>query len=324
MKLLFPVRLIPPVLCALLSFVLCPLAHAANAKPLPQIERVLIISVDGLRPDVLLRAEAPNIEKMYRNGAFTFWSRSTMVSLTLPTHVSMLTGVIPERHSIMWNSDLEFKTPVYPRYPTLFELAKKAGYSTAMICGKDKFDIMDKPGAIDFKFIPKTPKCENIEVVSNAVRILRENKPQVTFIHFPGVDVVGHAIGWGTPQQLAAITEADRCVGQVLATLDELKLTDSTLVILTSDHGGAGRMHGAEDARSRHTPWIAMGPGVRKNYDLTQAADLQVEVFDTFGTACAVLGITPSRPVVGKYISAIAEPPAELLQPTTRLSGSAP
>ena len=304
---------------AVVLVLLTPVVTAAQTtRPIDQIERVVLISVDGLRPDVLLRAEAPRIRRMCSEGAFTFWARSTMFAMTLPTHVSMLTGLLPERHGIMWNRDLAFKEPVYPNAPTLFEVAKARGYTTALIVGKEKFDIVDKPGTIDFKFIPSSPKCETAEVTTNAVRILREHKPDVTFIHIPGVDNVGHAIGWGTPQQLAAVTEADRAVGTILDTLTELKLTDSTLVILTSDHGGAGKTHGPDDPRSRHVPWIAVGPGIRRNYDLTLSADVQVEVQDTFSSACAVLGIVPPRAVNGKFISAIVDaPPRELLHPIT-------
>src|SRR3954467_15138990 len=110
-------------------------AIAQTTRPVPQIRRALIVSVDGLRPDVLLRADAPRIRQLYRGGSFTFWARSTPASITLPTHVSMLTGCTPEMHTIMWNGDLPLSRPVYPRVPTLFELAKKAGYTTALVAG---------------------------------------------------------------------------------------------------------------------------------------------------------------------------------------------
>jgi hypothetical protein len=93
-------------------------------------KRVLVISIDGMRSDVLLRAKAPNIRELMRHGSFTFWAESTDIAITLPTHVSMLTGVSPAKHHITWNDDKRVESSAFT-VPTLFELAKKAGYDRA-------------------------------------------------------------------------------------------------------------------------------------------------------------------------------------------------
>ena len=274
-----------------------------TTRPVPAIQRVLIISIDGLRSDVLLRAEALTIHDLYRSGSFSFWAKTTAASITLPSHVSMFTGVTPEAHAILWNGDLPLAKPVYPTAPTIFELAHRAGYSTAMVAGKSKLSVLDKPGTLDWKWYPDQPKCEDAEVTAAATSILREHQPQLMFVHLPGVDNVGHAKGWGSDEQLEAVKQADACVGQLLATIREQKLDSETLVILTSDHGGAGRTHGPEDARSRTIPWILSGPGVRKNFDLTRLGhEHDVETYDTFATACAVLGIPVTRRIDGKFV----------------------
>src|SRR5688572_31117328 len=68
--------------------------------------RVLVISVDGLRPDLLLRSDTPNMHRLFRSGCYTFWARTVPQGITLPSHTSMLTGVTPRRHGIEWNRDL--------------------------------------------------------------------------------------------------------------------------------------------------------------------------------------------------------------------------
>ena len=282
--------------------------RAPSAKPREaRAQRVIIISIDGLRPDVLLRADAPHIRQMMRDGSFTFWARSTAVSITLPTHVSMLTGVEPQVHGIHWNAGLPLAEPVYPRVSTIFELAKKAGYTTAAVTGKSKFDVLGKPGTIDHAYWPDESKSDDADVAANAQQMLRSHRPDVFFVHFPGVDNAGHKIGWGTAEQLAAVAEADAAVGALRATLAELTLAGETLIILTADHGGAGRTHGADDFRSRHIPWIAVGPGVRKNYDLTMNRELVVETYDTFATACAMLDIPVGGKRGGKFVEDILE-----------------
>jgi predicted AlkP superfamily pyrophosphatase or phosphodiesterase len=275
-------------------------------RPAPAIRRVLIISIDGLRPDLALRADTPTIHELIKEGSFTFWARTTAESVTLPSHTSMLTGVVPIRHEIQWNKDLPLLHPVYPVFPTLFELAKHAGYTTAMAAGKSKFINLAKPGSLDWQFIPTESKIEDAQVTEKALAILRDHQPQVFFVHLPSVDNVGHAAGWATDKQLAAIAGADRCVGRLLAELDELKLRGSTMILVTSDHGGAGLSHGPDDPRSRHIPWIVVGPGIRKGVDLTIYAQLTVDTEDTFCTACYVLGLHPTRlPLDGKVVMEI-------------------
>src|SRR5690349_16024485 len=98
------------------------LAAKPTTRPVDAIDRVLVISVDGLRPDLLARAYTPNLHALMQAGSFTLWARTTAVSVTLPSHVSMLTGVTPQRHEIDWNRDLPLSKPVYPRGSTLFDL----------------------------------------------------------------------------------------------------------------------------------------------------------------------------------------------------------
>jgi predicted AlkP superfamily pyrophosphatase or phosphodiesterase len=277
---------------------------AAPAAPAAD-KRVLIISVDAMRPDLALRAETPTIRSMLKKGTFTFWARTTAVSITLPSHTSMLTGVKPDRHGIVWNVDLPLKQPIYPAVPTLFELAHKAGLTTAMAAGKSKFSALAKPHTLDWSFIPNSTLTSDQSVTDQAVAMIREHQPQVLFVHLPDVDTVGHKCGWGSDEQIKAIENADAQIRRLLDALDEKHLRDRTLIIVTADHGGAGKTHGADDPRSRHIPWIVTGPGVRENYDLTLRADLTINTEDTFATACWFLDIPLPDGLDGKPVTAV-------------------
>jgi predicted AlkP superfamily pyrophosphatase or phosphodiesterase len=279
----------------------------AEDRPIPTIKRIVIISIDGCRPDLLLRAETPFIHGLLPKASFSFWARTTAESVTLPSHTSMLTGVPPVKHEIQWNKDLPLIHPVYPAYPTLFQLAKKAGYTTCMVAGKSKFINLAVPGSLDWQFIPDETKTEDADVTQQAVKMINDHQPQVLFIHFPSDDNVGHAKGWASPEQLAALAQVDSDIAQVFKALDDQKLTDSTAVLITADHGGAGRGHGPDDPRSRHIPWIIVGPGIRKNLDLTTFGDLVIDTEDTFATACYLLAIPIERKVDGKPITEIVQ-----------------
>jgi hypothetical protein len=297
-----PIRLILAfVLCAWTSGVPGP-AHAAPRRPIPALTRVLIVSVDGLRGDLALRANTPTLHALLARGSFTMWARTTDVAVTLPSHVSMLTGVSPEKHRVDWNDDQPGR---YPAWPTLLEIARQAGYTTAMAAGKSKFHALEKPGSLNWSYVPGASLVNDASVTDTAVAWIALRKPQVFFVHLPSVDTAGHKYGWGSREQLDAIAIADASIGRILDGLREQNILDSTLVIVSADHGGAGKSHGAGDVRSLTIPWIAAGPSVCANLDLTTDADLTVRTEDTFATAAYVLGLTPPQPVDGKAVMEI-------------------
>lgn len=286
-------------------------------RPIGAVDHVVVISIDGARPDLLLRGDAPNLRKLYRKGAFSFWARTTPNAITLPSHTSMLTGVNPRKHGIEWNRDLPLSEPVYPGAPTAFYHAKRHGYRTGMAAGKSKFDFLMVPGTLDAEWVPeKTVK--DTDVADAAAKIILADKPDLMFVHLAGVDTAGHAFGWGSEKQMQALANADEAVGQVIAAVEEAGLGGRTVYIVSADHGGAGRNHGPDDARSRHIPWIASGPGVKQGRDLTTDAELEVNTEDTFATALWLLGIPLDPKIDGKPVKAAfdvpADPPAELLK----------
>src|SRR5688572_28048191 len=68
--------------------------HVSSVRPIQPIERVLIISVDGMRPDLLMRANAPVMQSVLHRSSYTLHARTVDEGYTVPSHVSMLTGVV--------------------------------------------------------------------------------------------------------------------------------------------------------------------------------------------------------------------------------------
>ena len=50
--------------------------------------RVLLCSLDGVRPDAIQAANTPTIDRLVNEGAFTWRARTVMPSVTLPCHTS--------------------------------------------------------------------------------------------------------------------------------------------------------------------------------------------------------------------------------------------
>ena len=307
------------LICSILLMLLATTARAQTAKPVADITHIVIISIDGCRPDLLLRADTPVIHSILPKASFSFWARTTAESVTLPSHTSMLTGVVPSKHGIQWNADLPLAKPVYPNVPTLFQLAKKAGLTTAMTAGKSKFVTLAVPGSLDWQYVPDESKTEDPDVTDQAVAIIHDHQPQVLFVHLPSDDNVGHAKGWGTEDQLKTLHDADACIGRIIKAVDDAKLTANTAFIITADHGGFGRQHGPDDPRCRYIPWICYGPGIRQNLDLTTLDHSingkdTIDTEDTFATACYLMGIPIEKQIDGKPLKQIIQRD-ELLAP---------
>jgi hypothetical protein len=280
----------------------------------PKVGHVVIVSVDGLRPDVALRADMPTLRSLLAHGTYTFWASTTDVAITLPSHVSMLTGVNPDRHKIYWNDNRG--TPDMITYPTLFDRAHAKGLTTALVATKLKFSIFDRPGVVDHASWPTDDKGKDDVTGTTAAQYIRSYRPQLLFVHFAGADQTGHGVGWGSPEQVAAVERIDKCLGGIVTAIHDAGLADDTAIILSADHGGAGKNHGANDPRSKYIPWIASGPMFNQNLDLTtRFRDRAVRTEDTYATTCWLLGLEPGDGIDGQPVSQIAPAAStELLQ----------
>ena len=253
----------------------------ATATSIPTYaRRVLILSIDGLRPDAIALAPMPNLIGLMHNGATTLVAQTIYPSSTLPAHVSMLTGLCPAKHGVNWN-DYELGRG-YASGTDLFDLAHSAGFQTIMIVGKEKLSQVTEPTSLDiFKFIN-----DRDLVITNRITEDFPNNFGVLFIHFPTTDWMGHEYGWLSPEQLSVLRRADEALGFLLAALDTANLRNGTLIIVTADHGGHNFTHGSSLAEDMTIPWIAAGSGV-----VATTITEPVNTTDTAATAAFALGL---------------------------------
>ncbi|MCW5809124.1 MAG: alkaline phosphatase [Deltaproteobacteria bacterium] len=258
---------------------------APVAKPEP---RVVVVSVDGLRADLITPEVMPRHAKLAAEGA-TARSASTIPETdTLPSHAAMLSGVGAAAHGLTWNSYRKDRGPI--RVPTVFSAAHDRKLATAMFVGKAKLRHLLLPGSVDHFEIPRDPTCAG--VAAAAAAHFASARPHLMFVHFSDPDDAGHRSGWLSPDYLAAAKASDRCLGTLLDAIDATPMAASTLVIVTADHGGDGHSH--SDGRSqlnRRIPWIARGAGFAR----ASTIDAPVDTRDTAATVLAALGL-PALP----------------------------
>jgi predicted AlkP superfamily pyrophosphatase or phosphodiesterase len=260
----------------------------APAPPPPIMpKRVVIISEDGMRPDVLTEELAPRHFALMKEGTIAHHAETIPESDTLPSHASMLSGVGALAHGLWWNSYQSARGFIH--VPTIFSVAHDAHLTTAMIVGKPKLRHIAIPGTVDH-FERPSYLCGG--VAKRAAEYFATSKPDLMFVHFSDPDEYGHSHGWMSKEYLHAVHNSDGCLATVLAAIDASPDAASTLVIVTADHGGHGKKHSdGHVAVDRDIPWIVRGPGVGHGVVL----DESVETVDTAATTLAALGL-PALP----------------------------
>ncbi|MGH7381860.1 MAG: alkaline phosphatase family protein [Candidatus Methylomirabilales bacterium] len=265
----------------------------------PPVRRVIVISIDGARPDGLLATRTPTITRLWKQGAYSFRAQTISPSTTLPAHTSMLTGISPDRHGERDNSWWPGEATV--AVETVFSLAKSRGLKTAMVVTKEKFGFLARPGSLDhFELVPHLAP----DVVLRALAYLRSEKPHLLFMHFTDADITGHLYGWMSPEYLIALQTVDDAVEILLRTMEETRLVRETLLIITADHGGHDFTHGTTLPEDMTIPWIAVGPGVREGYEIPD----QVVIYDTAATVLLFLGIPIPAHWDGRPLRSIFRP----------------
>lgn len=250
----------------------------------PQKVRVVIISIDGLRPDAIQQAPMLNVQALAQRGAYTFGAQTIFPPVTLPSHTSMLTGQPPEVHGVLWNDYEPVRGPITTT--TIFEYAHNAGLRTVMVAGKEKFKHFEVPGTLD-AFVFATGGDN--DVLAQAA----QQEFDLMLVHLPNTDFFGHSTGWMSATYLFQLTRTDERLGAFLNALPK-----DVAVILSVDHGGLGLTHGRNIPEDMTIPWIVAGPSVKQNYAITSP----VSTLDTAATALYLLGLPVPEGMVGQVV----------------------
>ena len=116
---------------------------AAIASPAPASRKVILVSIDGLRPEFYrdTRWPMPTLRMIARRGATAVRVRGVYPSVTYPSHTTLVTGALPARHGIYYNAPFEPKGKTGAWYwyavdikvPTLWDVSRAAGLKTVAL-----------------------------------------------------------------------------------------------------------------------------------------------------------------------------------------------
>jgi arylsulfatase A-like enzyme len=249
---------------------------------------VVLVSIDGLRPDAIAAFKAETLQRLMREGSFTLAASTITPSKTLPSHTSMLTGEPPERHQVLWNNVTSAERDEI-ELPNIFSVARESGYRTAAFFSKAKFQPLQRPGTLDYSQAPGGwfGRWSSDRTISDVADYLRTSRPNLLFVHLTDPDAAGHRSGWMSAEYGRGVEAADVAVNRLMELADQTYGVGNYSLVVTADHGGHGHDHGSDDPADVTIPWIAWGQGVKPG-NLESA----VRTMDTASTVLWLLGVS--------------------------------
>lgn len=236
---------------------------------------VVVISLDGF-PGWALEdpyLPVPTLRRLAAQGVVARGMRPVNPSVTWPNHTSIVTGVTPARHGVLFNGLLVREPGVPPRIEpwrdksemvrarTLYDATHEAGLTTAQV---DWVAIWNAPTITwEFRERPEPGQtvpeemikaglisAADVKAFSNrnilwrdemwttaAVHIIRTHRPNLMLFHLLNLDSTHHRYGPRTPAGMNAMALLDAQVRRIVDAVDEAGLTARTTFFVVSDHG---------------------------------------------------------------------------------------
>jgi predicted AlkP superfamily pyrophosphatase or phosphodiesterase len=251
------------------------LSTARPQRASSESNHVVIISLDGFAGWALddPSLPVPTLRRLAARGAIAKGMRPVNPTVTWPNHTSMVTGVTPSRHGVLFNGILIRPAGLPPRIEpwrdkremvrvrTLYDAAHERGLTTAQV---DWVAIQNAP-TITWEFAerpdPKGPISRELVqagVISEedltafasrnivyrdhiwteaAAHILRQHRPNLLLFHLLNLDSTQHRYGPRTPAAMTTMAHLDGQVATIVETLEQTGMMPRTTLFVVSDHG---------------------------------------------------------------------------------------
>ncbi|MCL4423860.1 MAG: alkaline phosphatase family protein [Firmicutes bacterium] len=267
----------------------------------PLSHRVVLVVVDGLREDTSY--QMPFLNELRQKG-ISGSSRDGQPSYSKPGYAVISSGAWQETTGVTMNTH---QGPL--QVETMFQVARKAGLKTAMVADEWWGELNED--TVDFNYnyrdADSHDPATDEKAYADALKTLRQDRADLTLVHFCQVDTQGHAAGGaGTKAYLDAALHIDQFIKGIVGALDLSRDT----IIVTSDHGHltrnnrGGSGHGGWEKEVISSPLVLAGSGIRPSSLL-----LKAEQVDLAPTCTALLGLRAPAQSQGQILWAALDAP---------------
>ena len=254
-----------------------------------KVDRVVLVSVDGLRADAL--AHMPQLRALADQGEWTDSMRTVLPSLTVPAHLSMLSGRDVTAWGVGSNTldSTAAKKVVYAGMSTIFDWVRGIGRTAEAVAGADLIapDLVSSAQSFFGVDTLIATDVDGAAIERTAASRLADDAPLgLLFVHFPDVDLAGHQYGWIVPgveraaggdslgtEYLSAVQHVDSAIARLHAALAPEIAAGHAALVVTADHGGghgegctagvpAYREHCTAAAGDMTVPFVVIAAGL--------------------------------------------------------------
>ncbi len=286
-----------------------------------KVRHIILVSIDTCRADHLgcygyQSHTTPNIDAVAQQ-AVLFENAISPVPLTLPAHTSMLSGTVPAYHGV--HDNIKYK--VSSENLMLPEILQQNGFTTAAFVSSF---VLDSQFGMDQGFGTYQDEFEEShshigvnersgeEVTTLANQWLEQHHDEkfFLFLHYydPHTDYrppEPYAGTFADSLYDGEIAYVDHCISRVIGKLKQLNLYDSSLLIITADHGeGLGQHRENEHSffiyqSTQHVPLVIKPPLFNQGKRIKD----YVGLIDIAPTILGALGISPPETMQGKDLA---------------------
>ena len=301
---------------------------AGPGEKAPADTPVILVSIDTLRADRLpiygyTEVETPNIDRLRADGVL-FERAYSPIPLTLPSHVSMFTGMLPTEHGVRDNDGYTIDPDALP---LLQRQLAAAGYATGGAVSSwvlrglsgisSGFDFWEDSlefgtGLAGLGGLQR-PGAETLELALPWLRSVADG-PFFFFFHMyephapyeppPPYDTL-----YESPYD-GEVAAADAVLGRLIAELESLGLYDRSLFVLTSDHGEGLMDHGEEEhgvllyREAIEVPLVIKLPSARR---AGESISTPVQLADLAPTVLSLLGLELPAASTGRSLFSLGD-----------------
>lgn len=268
-----------------------------SAGPTDATPKVLVIGIDGVRPDILADVATPHMDDLAAQGAYSAEARTGFPSVSGPGWSSLLIGVWPEKHGV---TDNTFEGKRYDRYPDFLTRIEQVRPELSTFAVADWLPIVSQrdggpiiSDAVDEKHVLDGYELgwsqADSQSVALAVEALINGDPDALFVYLGNPDETSHHHGSIGEEYRTALALADRHVGELVAAVRSRPTyeTEDWLILSSTDHGRRpDGGHGGDTPEERTIYYLVSGPSAARG-----ALQGPIGIVDVAVTALAHVGV---------------------------------
>ncbi|MFN4297650.1 MAG: ectonucleotide pyrophosphatase/phosphodiesterase [Brevundimonas sp.] len=214
---------------------------------------VILVGIDGFRPDYLERGVTPTLSRLRAEGAFAAM-RPSFPSVTFPNHYTLVTGLHPDRHGLVNNTMVDAELGRFAlgnaaavtngdwwdEGEPIWVTAERAGLTTGtMFWPGSEAEIRGVRPTHWTVFDQSLPGDARVDRVLGWLDLPGDQRPDFATLYFDIVDTAGHHHGPDAVQTTEAAASVDASIARLIAGLEARGLADRTVLVIVADHGMA-------------------------------------------------------------------------------------